>query len=73
MSPAGQPRDAPPYLIGNHVIAERMYRHDPKVMLNAPPGTVIYADNAGRPRFTARQPGTASSSRAGEAGAGAGP
>ena len=50
-----------------------MYRHDPKVMLNAPPGTVIYADNAGRPRFTARQPGTASSSRAGEAGAGAGP
>jgi len=29
--------------MGNHVIAERMYQHDPEVMLNAPPGTVISA------------------------------
>jgi hypothetical protein len=45
---AGSPRGAPPYLIGNHVIAERMYRHDLEVMLNVPPRTVIDADNAGR-------------------------
>ncbi|MCT9108856.1 hypothetical protein N4G69_25095 [Streptomyces mirabilis] len=25
------------YLMGNHTIAERMYRHDPSVMLHAPP------------------------------------
>ena len=59
--------------MGNHVIAERMYRHDPEVMLHAPPGTAINADNAGRARFTASQPGTASSSPAGEASAGGGP
>ncbi len=59
--------------MGNHVIAERMYRHGPEVMLHAPLGTVICADNAGRARFAASRPGAASSSRAGEAGAGAGP
>ena len=59
--------------MGKHVSAKRMYRHDPEVILNAPPGTVICADNAGRARFTARQPATASSSGAGEAGAGTGP
>jgi hypothetical protein len=37
--PGGQPRGAPPYLMGNHVIAERMYRHNPEVILNVPPRT----------------------------------
>ncbi|KHO19130.1 DUF302 domain-containing protein [Mycolicibacterium setense] len=30
------------YLVGNHTIAERMYRHDPGVMLHAPLRTLIY-------------------------------
>lgn len=31
------------YLMGNHTIAERMYRHDPSVMLHAPLRTLLYA------------------------------
>lgn len=30
------------YLMGNHTIAERMYRHDPAVMLHAPLRTLLY-------------------------------
>ncbi|MFV8050873.1 hypothetical protein [Mycobacterium sp. 48b] len=30
------------YLMGNHTIAERMYRHDPSVMLHAPLRTLLY-------------------------------
>ncbi|WP_235676069.1 DUF302 domain-containing protein [Mycolicibacter arupensis] len=43
---------APPtvqYLMGNHTIAERMYRHDPAVMLHAPLRVVLFkaaADDA---------------------------
>jgi hypothetical protein len=32
------------YLTGNHTIAERMFRHDPSVMLHAPLRTLLYAD-----------------------------
>src|SRR5262249_32940995 len=32
------------YLMGNHTIAERMFRHDPSVMLHAPLRTLLYAD-----------------------------
>jgi hypothetical protein len=35
------------YLMGNHTIAERMFRHDPSTMLHAPLRTVIYADADG--------------------------
>ena len=61
------------YLMGNHVIAERMYRRDPAVMLHVQPGTAIYADNVGWARFVTRPAGTASSIWAGEISTGAGP
>ncbi|SUA03840.1 protein of uncharacterised function DUF302 [Mycolicibacterium fortuitum] len=35
------------YLMGNHTIAERMYRHDPAVMLHAPLRVVICQSVAG--------------------------
>lgn len=44
------------YLMGNHVIAERMYRHDPSVMLHAPLRVVIHADASGRAFFVIDQP-----------------
>src|SRR5215475_5793732 len=42
-----RPRACTAYLMGNHVIAERIYRHDLAVMLHTRPGTAIYADKAG--------------------------
>jgi hypothetical protein len=39
------------YLMGNHTIAERMYRHDPAAMLYAPLRTVICTGSGGRTRF----------------------
>jgi Domain of unknown function DUF302 len=44
------------YLMGNHTIAERMYRHDPSVMLHAPLRTLLYADADGDTKFTVDQP-----------------
>ena len=35
------------YLMGNHTIAERMYRHDPAVMLHAPLRTLLYDGGQG--------------------------
>jgi Domain of unknown function DUF302 len=35
------------YLMGNHTIAERMFRHDPSVMLHAPLRVLLYADTDG--------------------------
>jgi hypothetical protein len=46
------------YLMGNHTIAERMFRHDPAAMLHAPLRTVIYADTEGNTRFAVDQPST---------------
>ncbi|MEU8383328.1 DUF302 domain-containing protein [Streptosporangium sp. NPDC048865] len=46
------------YLMGNHTIAQRMFRHDPAVMLYAPLRTVIYEDAQGVTRFAVDQPGT---------------
>lgn len=46
------------YLMGNHTIAERMFRHDPAAMLYAPLRTLIYADPDGNTRFTVDQPST---------------
>jgi hypothetical protein len=52
--------DDPPrcvqYLMGNAVIAERMYRHDPSVMLYAPLRVLIHEDGNGRTWFTVDQP-----------------
>jgi hypothetical protein len=58
MSLAGNTRQCTQYLMGNHVIAEEMYRHDPAVMLYAPLRTAIYTDAGDRTRFTVDQPST---------------
>jgi hypothetical protein len=44
------------YLMGNHVIAERMFHHEPAAMLHAPLRTVIYADIPGRTHLVVDQP-----------------
>ena len=44
------------YLMGNHTIAERMFRHDPSVMLHAPLRTLLYADSNGDTKFAVDQP-----------------
>lgn len=43
MTASGSTGRATEYLMGNHTIAERMYRHDPGVMLHAPLRTLLYA------------------------------
>jgi hypothetical protein len=42
--------------VGNHVIAERMYRHDPVALLYAPLRILIRADAAGDAVFEIDQP-----------------
>jgi hypothetical protein len=44
------------YMMGNNVIVETMFRHDPGVMLYAPLRTAIYEDTAGRAHFGIDQP-----------------
>jgi hypothetical protein len=44
------------YLMGNHTIAQKMFRYDPAVMLYAPLRTAIYEDRSGRVSFTVDQP-----------------
>jgi hypothetical protein len=46
------------YLMGNHTIAQRMFHHDPAIMLYAPLRTAIYQDAWGRTRFSFDQPST---------------
>ena len=46
------------YLMGNHTIAEQMYRHDPTALLHAPLRTMIHADRDGATFFTIDQPST---------------
>jgi Domain of unknown function DUF302 len=46
------------YMMGNNVIVERMFRHDPGVMLYAPLRTAIYEDAAERTHFSIDQPST---------------
>jgi hypothetical protein len=46
------------YMVGNNVIAETMYRHDPGVMLYAPIRTAIYTDGDGRTFLSFDQPST---------------
>jgi uncharacterized protein (DUF302 family) len=58
MQLAGDDADCIAYLMGNHTIAEQMFRHDPRAMLYAPLHTVIWEDSAGQGWFTADQPST---------------
>ncbi len=44
------------YLMGNHTIMERMYRHEPAILLYAPLHTVIWGDPAGLAFFTFDKP-----------------
>jgi hypothetical protein len=45
-------------LMGNHVIAETTFRHDPRAMLYAPLRTLVWEDSTGAAWFTADQPST---------------
>src|SRR5438270_8985194 len=56
---AGHTTPAVEYLIGNHVVAETMFRHDPKAMLYAPLRMLVYGDADGNAVFTMDQPGPA--------------
>ncbi|GGJ66782.1 DUF302 domain-containing protein [Streptomyces brasiliensis] len=47
------------YLMGNHTIAQTMYRYNPAVMLYAPLRTAIFEDADGVTWFTVDQPSTA--------------
>jgi hypothetical protein len=58
MTEAGELRPCTGYLMGNHAIAEKIYLHDPAVMLYAPLRTLIYIDTDDRTRFAVDQPST---------------
>jgi uncharacterized protein (DUF302 family) len=58
MSLAGHRSRCIEYLMGNHVIAETMFRHDPGIMLYAPLRTLLYEDLEGRTHFAIDQPST---------------
>jgi hypothetical protein len=55
MGLAGDPAAGVSYLMGNHILAERMYRHQPTVMLYAPLHTMIWQSPGGT-RFTFDRP-----------------
>jgi hypothetical protein len=61
MSLAGNRQRATEYLMGNHVIAETMYRHDPAVALYVPLRLAVYESGEGT-RFTIEQPSVTLSS-----------
>lgn len=46
------------YMMGNNVVVETMYRHNPAVMLYAPLRTAIYKDSSGATHFSIDQPST---------------
>ncbi|WP_433533844.1 hypothetical protein ACQPZK_16730 [Micromonospora sp. CA-249363] len=56
MSLAGDAGNAVEYLMGNHTIAEKMYRHDPTAVLYAPLRTMIGDVPGGGVRFVIEQP-----------------
>jgi uncharacterized protein DUF302 len=56
MQLAGDKSRCTAYLMGNHVIAERMFRYDPRAMMYAPLHTVIWEDHEGKAWFTIDQP-----------------
>lgn len=55
---SGTDRRGIEYLVGNHTIAERMYRHEPATMLYAPLRLFIFADDDGQGVLVIDQPST---------------
>jgi uncharacterized protein (DUF302 family) len=55
---AGHQRRAITYLMGNNVIAETMFRHDPGIILYAPLRIAIYEATTGRVHLSIDQPST---------------
>jgi hypothetical protein len=53
---AGDPAYCVSYLMGNHTIAERMFRYEPAILLYAPLRTAIWGDARGPAHFTFDQP-----------------
>lgn len=58
MSLAGDRGRCVEYLMGNHVIAQKMYRYNPAILLYAPLRTAIVEDLDGVTWFTVDQPST---------------
>lgn len=55
---AGDTAPCVAYLMGNHTIAERMFRHNPAAMLYAPLRTVLWQDSSSQAWFAVDQPST---------------
>jgi hypothetical protein len=53
---AGHTTRAIEYLMGNHVIAETMFRHDPKALLYAPLRVLLHSDADGNAVFSIDRP-----------------
>ena len=58
MTVAGHRTMAVEYLLGNHVIAETMFRHDPNALLYAPLRVLLFSDEAGDAVFAIDRPST---------------
>jgi uncharacterized protein (DUF302 family) len=58
MSMAGDDLPCFAYLMGNHTIAERMFRFNPLAMMYAPLRTVIWEDRSGQGWFAIDRPST---------------
>jgi hypothetical protein len=58
MAVAGHTTKAVEYLLGNHVIAESMFRHDPRALLYAPLRVLVFSDAEGDAVFSLDQPST---------------
>lgn len=56
LSVAGHTVRSIEYLTGNHVIAESMFRYDPKALLYAPLRILIYSDGDGNAVLTMHKP-----------------
>ncbi|WP_326556291.1 DUF302 domain-containing protein [Micromonospora sp. NBC_01796] len=56
MGVAGDPADCVQYLMGNHTVAERMFRHDPTVFLYVPLRVSISDDGSTGTWFSIDQP-----------------
>jgi hypothetical protein len=58
MAAAGHATKCVEYLLGNHVVAERMFRHDPATALYAPLRVIVTSDADDQAVFTIDRPGS---------------